>query len=166
MMRKYLIRYFIFISLIIFNGTTLASPATTSFLVTAQIEDNCSVSANALNFGNYVYTANSDQITLINVTCTAGTTYKIALDAGLSGGTTSSRKMRGTPTTNTLDYFLYSDFGRTANWGNIIGTDTVAGTGDGTTQGIIVYGRIPSGQNTAVVDSTYTDTITVTVTFP
>ncbi|MCC8368780.1 MAG: spore coat U domain-containing protein [Rickettsia endosymbiont of Oxypoda opaca] len=152
--------------MIIFNGITLASPATTSFLVTAQIEDNCSVSANALNFGSYVYTANSDQITLINVTCTAGTTYKIALDAGLSGGTTSNRKMRGTPTTNTLDYFLYSDFGRTANWGNIIGTDTVAGTGDGTTQGIIVYGRIPSGQNTAVVDSTYSDTITVTVTFP
>ncbi|WP_341790602.1 spore coat U domain-containing protein [Rickettsia endosymbiont of Polydrusus tereticollis] len=154
------------LNILIVSGNITAATTNTTFQVTATILDACSISANALNFGSYVYTANSDQITTINVTCTAGTTYKIALDAGLSGGTTSSRKMRGTPTTNTLNYFLYSDFGRTANWGNIIGTDTVAGTGDGTTQGIIVYGRIPSGQNTAVVDSTYTDTITVTVTFP
>ncbi|WP_341792876.1 MULTISPECIES: spore coat U domain-containing protein [unclassified Rickettsia] len=166
-MKKYLIHYFILIGLIIFSGVALSSPATTNFLVTANITDNCSVSANPLNFGSYLYTANSDQITTINVTCTNGTTYKIGLDAGLApGATTSTRKMRGTPTTNILNYFLYSDFGRNNNWGDIIGTDTVAGTGNGNTQGIIVYGRIPLGQNTAVVDSTYTDTITVTVTFP
>ncbi|MFY9589891.1 spore coat U domain-containing protein [Rickettsia endosymbiont of Halotydeus destructor] len=164
-MKQYLIHYFILIGLIIFTGGALASPATTDFLVTAQIENKCTVSANPLPFGSYIYTADSDQITTINVTCTNGTTYTIGLDAGLGGGTTSTRKMRGTPVTNTLNYFLYSDTGRNNNWGDIIGTDTVAGVGNGNTQGIIVYGRIPSGQNTAPVDSTYADTITVTVNF-
>jgi spore coat protein U-like protein len=164
-MKKYLMYYFILIKLIIFTGSALASSATTDFLVTADIANNCTVSTNPLPFGSYLYTADSDQITTINVTCTAGTTYNIGLDAGLAGGDTSTRQMRGTPTTNTLSYFLYSDAGRTANWGNIVGTDTVANVGDGTTQGIIVYGRIPAGQNTAPVDSTYADTITVTVNF-
>ncbi|WP_253307438.1 MULTISPECIES: spore coat U domain-containing protein [unclassified Rickettsia] len=171
-MKKYLKKCFrhisfIILNILIFTENATAATTNTTFQVTATILDACSVSANPLNFGSYVYTANSDQITTINVTCTNGTTYKIGLDAGLApGATTSTRKMRGTPTTNILNYFLYSDFGRTTNWGNIVGTDTVAGTGNGTTQGVIVYGRIPSGQNTAFVDSTYTDTITVTLTFP
>ncbi|MFY9589890.1 spore coat U domain-containing protein [Rickettsia endosymbiont of Halotydeus destructor] len=171
-MKKYLKKSFWRITFIIFNilivtGNATAATTNTTFQVTATILDACSISANALNFGSYVYTANSDQITTINVTCTNGTTYKIGLDAGLaSGATTSTRKMRGTPNTRTLNYSLYQDSGRTTNWGNIVGTDTVPGLGNGTAQAVTVYGRIPSGQNTAFVDSTYADTITVTLTFP
>jgi spore coat protein U-like protein len=65
---------------------------------------------------------------------------------------------------NTLNYSLFSNAGRTTNWGNNIGTDTVAGTGTGALQTLTVYGRIPASQTTAPVGS-YSDTITVTVTF-
>ena len=64
---------------------------------------------------------------------------------------------------NTLNYTLYSDSGRTAVWGQTIGTDTVAGTGNGSAQSVSVYGRIPGGQ--APVPATYSDTITATVTY-
>jgi spore coat protein U-like protein len=63
----------------------------------------------------------------------------------------------------TLNYSLFSDSARTVNWGNTVGTDTVAGTGNGSGQSIIVYGRLPGGQ--ALNIGTYTDTITATVTY-
>jgi len=48
-------------------------------------------------------------------------------------------------------------------WGNTIGTNTVASTGTGAAQSFTVYGRIPS--QTTPAPATYTDTITVTVTY-
>jgi spore coat protein U-like protein len=64
---------------------------------------------------------------------------------------------------NTLNYSLFSNAGRTANWGNIVGTDTVNITGNGGLQNTTVYGRIPASQLSPV--GAYTDTITVTITF-
>jgi hypothetical protein len=42
---------------------------------------------------------------------------------------------------STINYSLYSDSGRTAVWGNTIGTNTVAATGNGASQSYTVYGR-------------------------
>jgi spore coat protein U-like protein len=65
--------------------------------------------------------------------------------------------------TEVINYSLYSDSGRTTNWGNTVGTDTVAATGNGSAQAYTVYGRIPP--QTTPAPGTYTDTITVTVTY-
>jgi spore coat protein U-like protein len=62
-----------------------------------------------------------------------------------------------------LHYSLFQDSARTINWGNTVGTDTVAGTGNGGGQTLTVYGQIPSGQGNR--PGTYNDTITVTVTY-
>jgi spore coat protein U-like protein len=62
-----------------------------------------------------------------------------------------------------INYSLFSDSGRTVNWGNTVGTDTVAATGNGSAQAYNVYGRIPA--QTTPAPATYTDTITVTVTY-
>ena len=48
-------------------------------------------------------------------------------------------------------------------WGNTVGTNTIAGTGSGGSQSYTVYGRVPP--QTTPAAATYTDTITVTVTY-
>ena len=63
----------------------------------------------------------------------------------------------------TVTYSLYSDSGRTTVWGNTVGTNTVAGVGNGASQSYTVYGRVPA--QTTPAAATYTDTITVTVTY-
>jgi len=139
-----------------------ATDATSTFAVSATVIASCVVVGGVpLAFGNYDGTQN-DATTTFSVTCTTGTSYTVALDAGGgSGASTTTRKM--TYLTNTLDYTLYSDAGRTANWGNNTGVDTVAGTGTGILQGYTVYGRIPAG-STATLGA-YADTITITATY-
>ena len=63
----------------------------------------------------------------------------------------------------TINYSLYNNSGRTTNWGNTIGTDTVSSTGTGASQSFTVYGRVPA--QTTPAPATYSDTITVTVTY-
>jgi spore coat protein U-like protein len=63
----------------------------------------------------------------------------------------------------TISYSLFSNAGRTTNWGNTVGTDTVASTGTGASQSFTVFGRVPP--QTTPAPATYTDTITVTVTY-
>lgn len=147
-----------------------AATSTTTFDVGATVADSCSVSATALAFGSIDPLVNkttaTDATSTIDVTCANGTTYDVGLDAGqASGATVTTRQMASG--TNLLNYALYSDSGRTANWGNTIDAttgDTVAGTGTGAIQTLTVYGRVPSGQETAPT-GTYADTITVTVTY-
>src|SRR5215831_17155607 len=124
-----------------------AQPATTTIAVSATVLKVCVVSVGSMSFGNYLASSGSptDSTATISVTCTTGTTYTVALDAGLgSGATTSSRKM--TFTGHTIDYGLYQDSSRSTNWGNNVGTDTEAGTGNGSVQSLTVYGRMPAGQ--------------------
>jgi spore coat protein U-like protein len=136
----------------------------TTFQVTANVVAACSVSASTLGFGAYDPAAGSpnDSGTALQVTCTTGAAYTIGLNAGTgTGATVAARKM--TLSSNTLDYSLYQDSGRTTVWGNTPGTDTVASTGNGAQQSFGVYGRISAAQN--VPAGSYSDTITVTVTF-
>ena len=63
----------------------------------------------------------------------------------------------------TINYSLYTDAGRTTVWGNTVGTDAVSATGNGASQSYTVYGRVPA--QTTPAPATYTDTITVTVTY-
>ena len=96
------------------------------------------------------------------MSCTNTTPYNIGLDAGTgSGATVATRKM--TSGGATVSYSLYSDSAHATVWGNTIGTDAVAGTGNGTGQNYTVYGRVPP--QTTPAPGTYTDTITVTVTY-
>jgi spore coat protein U-like protein len=95
--------------------------------------------------------------------CSAPTQrYNIGLDAGTgSGATVATRKL--TSGSNTINYMLYCDSGRSIVWGNTVGTNTVSGTGSGDPQSYTVYGRVPA--QTTPAAGTYNDTITVTVTY-
>jgi spore coat protein U-like protein len=140
-----------------------AATATGSFSVQVTITATCVVSSTTtMNFGSQgVLSANVDQTSAINVTCTNTTPYNIGLDKGVNGASVTTRQMKAGAAL--INYSLFSDSGRTTNWGNTVGTDTVAGTGNGSAQAFTVYGRIPPQATPAA--GAYTDTITVTVTY-
>ena len=141
-----------------------ATTTTSTFGSTVTISASCQVlSPNSLNFGtNGVLVSNVDTTATFTVQCSNTTAYNVGLNAGAtSGGTTTTRLLNNSGTT--IGYKMYSDAGHSTNWGNAVGTDTVAGTGNGAQQTLTVYGRIAPQSTPA--PATYTDTVTVTVTY-
>jgi len=155
------------IVLLCLSDASLASAATAtgSFNVRVTIATTCQVtSATDLDFGSAgVLAANIDQQSTITVTCTNTTPYTIALDKGVNGSSVTTRQLKGGPSNALVNYSLYSNAGRTTNWGQTVGTDTVAGTGNGSDQAYTVYGRIPP--QTTPEPGTYTDTINITINY-
>jgi spore coat protein U-like protein len=139
-------------------SAALAATTVTTFAINMTIQATCVVSALPLNFATYTGTLLTGTTT-VTVTCTNTTPYTVGLNAGTAtSATVTTRKM--TYLTNTLGYVLTSDSAHTVNWGVTIGTDTVAGTGNGSAQPLTVYGQIAAGQYTA--PGAYTVTATVT----
>lgn len=140
--------------------TDTISSATSSFTVSAVVQASCDFSATSLAFGTYTG-AVLNSTSSLTIQCTASTAYTVGLNAGTStGSTVTNRRMTG-PAGAQLGYSLFSDSGRTVNWG--LSTNTVAGTGNGSAQALTVYGRIPAG--TPLAPGTYSDTITATITY-
>jgi spore coat protein U-like protein len=139
---------------------------TSTFDASIKIIADCTIAANALDFGQSqgVLAATVNATTTLNVTCTNTTPYNVGLNAGTgTGSTTSARLMSGTAAnTSTVAYNLSLTSGG-SNWGNTQGTDTYAGTGSGVLQNLTVYGSVPA-QATPQPD-TYKSTITATVYF-
>ncbi len=145
------------------NGDTpaLAATDTATLTVSASVAAVCNVQAATLAFGAYdPVAANLDATTVINVTCTPGTTYDIGLNGGGSGNVAARQMANGGAL---LNYSVFSDPARTVNWGDTVGTDTVSGVGGGGVNPHSVYGRIPTGQ--FVATGAYSDTVTITVTY-
>lgn len=134
------------------------------FTVSARHTGSCTVSATTLDFGTQGVLDNDvDATNTVTVTCTNGASYSVGLNEGTtSGGTTTARKMVGQTSSATIDYQMFQDAARTTNWGNASGS-WVTGTGTGSAQSLTIYGRMPA-QTTPQPD-TYTDTVTVTVTY-
>lgn len=153
------------------SGNALAATATTTFQAKIVINASCVINnANLLDFGTPVpgiLSSNIDAATTLSVTCTNLTPFTLGLDGGLnSGGSVSARKMKGGPANELINYAIYRDTLRTLNWGvTISGTpDVVSSTGSGVAQTFNVYGRVP-GPQTTPQPGTYTDTVTLTLTY-
>ncbi|MBA8902350.1 MULTISPECIES: spore coat protein U domain-containing protein [unclassified Phyllobacterium] len=145
----------------VLNGALTGSPP--SFNAQITLANDCLVTAQNIDFGNRgLLNANIDQTGQVNVTCTPTVPYTVSLSLGGTGTSPTARKMTGT-TGGVVTYGLYRDTNRTLPWGNTIGTNTVAGTGSGASQPIIVYGRVPP--QTTPAPGSYDDTIIVTVTY-
>jgi spore coat protein U-like protein len=144
------------------NLCVQAATAPSNIAVSATVQATCTNTATPLAFGVYSG-VQSDSTAIITVTCTNTTPYTVALNAGTAtGATVTTRRMTGAATVF-LAYALFSDAGRTANWGSTVGSDTVAGTGTGVGQPLTVYGRVAAAQFPA--PGAYTDTIVATVTY-
>lgn len=147
------------------GGSSIAGTDTGAITVTADIQNSCTVGDATLNAGLIDPTANADIdfSANFNLTCTAGTVVDIGLDEGAGdGATVEVRKMTGSDS-NTIDYTIYQNAGRTTLWGDTIGNVKTI-TGNGGNQVQTLYGRIPAGQQSAIVD-TYSDSVVITVTF-
>ncbi|UNK56751.1 spore coat U domain-containing protein [Pseudoxanthomonas daejeonensis] len=154
-----------------FAGTANAATATGNFQAKIVITESCTFSTAGASDVDFLSKARSsagdvDATGTLVVTCTSGTPYTIALNAGSYGGATvTTRRMHnGTGVGVSVPYTLYRNTGRTQNWGNTAGTDTVAGTGNGNAQNVSVYGRVLSA-DTNVPAGTYADTITATINY-
>ena len=145
-------------------ATAQAATVTNSMPVKITIQNACNVTTTApttLDFGTQgPLVANIDQTSTITVTCTNLAPYNVGLNGGVSGSVTARTMLNGTTPVN---YSLFRDSARTLNWGNTVGTDTLAGTGSGSSQAVTVYGRVPP--QTTPAAGVYTDNVTVTVTY-
>ena len=145
-------------------AATSSSPAATAtgvLAVSAIVLSTCAVVATPLVFNNYALALLNSTAT-ITVTCTPDVaTYTVGMDAGLGGGTTSTRKV--TFGANTLNYGLYRDASHTQNWGSVAGTDTQpSSAGTGTLVKLFtVYGQMAANQTGAI--GTYLDTVQINV---
>src|SRR5688572_25395349 len=148
------------------SGGQATYTATAGMPVRMEIVASCSVSASDLNFGAYASNQNApvQGQTAIQLLCGTGTLAELSLDAGTGpGGSTSRRRMEQEAGRDRLDYDLFQDPGRTIHWGDRSGVDTLEVQTTGSALTIPVYGQIPGGQR--VRDGTYSDTITVQVTY-
>jgi spore coat protein U-like protein len=144
------------------GAPAVAGTATTTFQVTATVNATCLISAGVLAFGTYTGALAAASST-VTATCTNTTPYNVGLDPGtFAAATTSTRRMTG-PDALGLGYSLFRDAGHTLNWGDVVATDTLAGTGNGSAQALTVYGQVPAGE--FVKPGSYADTITAIVTF-
>ena len=148
------------------TGTGISAQAagtqSATMSLTTEVVANCTITADALTVSGYDpvvahKTANFDQQSNVNVTCTNGSPVTITLNDGQNDG----RQLKF-GTDKYLDYELYSNDTRTAVWGNtdLTGVKT---TGTGLAQEFPVYMRVTAGQN--VPAGTYTDVVTAVVTF-
>lgn len=133
---------------------------------TATVTSNCAVTTTAVAFGNIDVTknVNVDNTGGVSVTCTNGTGWTLSADAGGGGGTITDRRMKNG--TELLKYALYKDDARSIIFGDgtLNNGSTITGTGTGSAQANIIYGRVPSGQ-TAAKALAYSDAVTVTITY-
>lgn len=162
-MRSARLRCLIFLGAMAVQRLAVASTATSAFQVTATVGATCTLTSTNLAFGGYSGSQLAATSTL-SVVCTLSTPYNVGLSAGIStGATVSSRAMTGSTSAALLHYGLYADAAHTVNWGNTVGTDTLAGVGTGTAQALTIYGMIPASQG--VPADSYADTVTATITY-
>jgi len=156
-----LIKNVLLTGLILAGIPAYSATTTTTFQVTATVNDTCSISAVNLAFGVYdpsSGTAN-DSTSTVTVTCTLSTPYDIGLSSGLATAATSATRQMS----DELNYSMFADSLRTTNWDDTGGTNTLAGIGTGLAIPHVIYGRIPASQYLSA--ASYSDTVTVTLTY-
>lgn len=153
-------------------AAVLASPAfaataTNTMPVSVDVINSCTVAATPMAFGapTAIGGANIDTTSTITLACTNGATYDVALDNGLNSASGQRYMSNGAATPTKIPYNVYKDAARSQAWGSTTGTNTAAGTaGVSGLVSLVAYGRIPASA-TSVGAGSYTDTVTVTVTF-
>ncbi|WP_210210413.1 Csu type fimbrial protein [Methylovirgula sp. 4M-Z18] len=166
----------------IFCGTILSlsaqaafaasDPATASFTVTITILKQCTVTtpANIVLPSSGAIDAIGATIsgtTTFNVTCSNGTGYTISF-AGQDdlAGTPSTHQMKGAATGNTdvVQYNLFDTTTGATNTTALSTTSVITGTGTGAAQSKTLQAKVIN-YTTPVTPDTYTDTVTMSVTY-
>jgi spore coat protein U-like protein len=135
---------------------------------------NCTVATTSVAFGAYNPLAfgNTDSTGSVKVSCGGVAGLLIPFNIALSAGSSASyagRRLRSGG--NSLAYNLYTDASYATLWGDgssatqvVSSSVTLDVLGLSPAQSFVVYGRIP-GRQTAAVPGSYSDTISVTLTY-
>ncbi|KRG67477.1 hypothetical protein ABB27_09665 [Stenotrophomonas terrae] len=160
------------LSIALAASAALASAATqtTQFQVRIVITESCdiqAVAASDIDFGTLTRSTGTpvDAQGTLEVNCSNGTPYTIGMNSGANATSTTAaadNRRMSDGSNNFLAYGLYRDAGRQNFWGDVVGTDTLAGTGSASTQTVPVYGRVPSTDAPA---GSYSDTVIATITY-
>ncbi|MDE2434652.1 MAG: spore coat protein U domain-containing protein [Sphingomonadales bacterium] len=144
----------------------LAASASNQMPVSVNVINSCTVAASPMAFGTLtsVGGVNVDTTANVDLVCTIGAGYDVAMDVGTHATGAQRFLQNTTDATKKIPYGVFRDSARTSNWGNTSGTDTSIGTTATGTATLVAYGRIPSTA-VSVPAGSYTDTVTVTVNF-
>lgn len=155
-----------------FAVNAFAATATANFQVKMTIVKACSVTAGSgsdISLGTTVLSSDTSQTgsSMISVTCSKTTPYKIGLLPQTTGGTangTGFMVSTTAPATNTdkVPYTLYSDSGFGTVWGNTDPGNVVSAVGTGLAKIHTVYAK---NVNANFTPDSYADTVNVTVTY-
>ena len=136
--------------------------------VTATVISSCSIGgAGSLSFGSYDADGATDTTantgTSIQVTCNGDTTWSM-----FSTESDVTKIMQNTSVAQPhadyqLSYTLYTDAAMTIPLAVTNTTGTITGTGTGSAQNAVIYGKIAKGQ--AVFTGTYAQTINLTLVY-
>ncbi|AMO99842.1 spore Coat Protein U domain protein [Collimonas arenae] len=146
-------------------GAMLALPLSAQALLA-----DCTVAGSGVAFGSYASPGSTTATGTgtVTVTCTGLgllVSYTIQLSAG--NGTFATRLLKS-GVTNALNYNMYTDTARTIVWGDgSAGTSTVSDSYllsiGSNARNYTAYGLIPASQSKPA--GTYTDTLTITITY-
>ena len=153
-------------------GTAQAATRPASFVVTANVVDNCIIGATGMNLGTFDGTNDLTGTSTITVRCSNGTDYTVDLSTGASGSYAARNLVNPTSTSGLpLVYNLYTSGTYGTVWGDTTnGTGRAGGLGAGmalaNARTHTVYGQLLASDNTGEIDAgTYNDTITATITY-
>jgi spore coat protein U-like protein len=149
-----------------------AGTATANLAVSITITASCTINAATLTFpstpGTSLTAAAVTGSSSVTVNCTNTSPYSIGMGQGSNYSGGSNRMANGA---NYLSYGLFVDSAYTHPWTTgasnsscTTTNDCYLGTGNGSAQSIPIYGQVPITA-TAAVPGTYTDTVTMTVTY-
>ncbi|MFM5885437.1 MAG: spore coat U domain-containing protein [Novosphingobium sp.] len=144
----------------------LAASASNQMPVSVNVINSCTVVASPMAFGTLtsVGGVNVDTTANVDLVCTIGAAYDVAMDVGTHAVGTQRNLQNTADATKRIPYGVFRDAGRTLNWGNTSPADTVVGSSATGLVTLTAYGRIPSSASSVPAGS-YTDTVTVTVNF-
>jgi len=149
-----------------------ASTATNTLNVQVTITASCTIGAATLTFPSTAGTSLTSTAltasTTVSVTCTNTSPYSIGMDQGANYSTTRRMASGG----SYIGYGLFLDSGYSEAWTTSTtsspcsgGANTCyLGTGNGSAQSVPIYGKVPTVA-VAPAPGTYTDTVTMTITY-
>ena len=141
---------------------TAGASSAFSFQTRATAVNNCLIGTSNLAFATGSPITDQRISAPLSISCTANSTYQIALNGGTSGNP-GARTMKNSVTGETLGYRISATSNGPA-WGDgTAGTTVYSGTGTGTAQNVMMYGLVPSQR--APTPGDYRDTVTVLLTF-
>lgn len=149
---------FVILAVVSVSAYTMSDRQSTQFQVKMQVIEICEIGAGGssdIDFGTVTRNAQNVQATgSLNVHCTNGTPYNIALNS-------DGRLKHANDISIQIPYQLYQDVAMSKEWGNIA-DNRLSQQGTGETQNIKIWGKVP---NANVPAGKYSDTVTATVTY-